>query len=72
VLGLSGEARSQGLQELWQIAHDQNTHIPLFGLNYIHGISPKLHWDPVKRNDIVRVCSILLNGPLRCSGVAHL
>jgi peptide/nickel transport system substrate-binding protein len=54
VLGLSGEARSKGFQELWQIAHDQNTHIPLFGLNYIHGISPKFHWDPVKRNDIVR------------------
>ena len=26
----------------------------LFGLNYIHGISPKFHWDPVKRYDIVR------------------
>ena len=54
VLGLSGEARSKGFQELWQVAHDQNTHIPLFGLNYIHGISPKFHWDPVKRYDIVR------------------
>ena len=54
VLGLSGEARSKGFQELWQIAYDQNTHIPLLGLNYIHGISPKFHWDPTKRNDLVR------------------
>ena len=46
VLGLSGEARGKGFQELWQIAYDQNVFIPLFGLNFIHGISPKLHWDP--------------------------
>jgi len=26
----------------------------LFGLNFIHGMSPKLHWDPTKRNDLVR------------------
>ena len=54
VLGLGGEARSKGFQELWQIAYDQNVFIPMFGLNYIHGISPKFHWDPVKRYDIVR------------------
>jgi peptide/nickel transport system substrate-binding protein len=54
VLGLSGEARSKGFQELWQVVHDLNTHIPLFGPNYIHGISPKFHWDPAKRYDIVR------------------
>ena len=53
-LGLSGEARSKGFQELWQIAYDQNMHIPLFGLNFVHGISPKFHWDPAKRNDLVR------------------
>jgi hypothetical protein len=54
VLGLSGEARSKGFQELWQIAYDQNVVIPLFGLNFIHGISPKFHWDPAKRYDLVR------------------
>ena len=54
VLGLSGEARSKGFQELWQIAYDQNVLIPLFGLNFIHGTSPKFHWDPAKRNDLVR------------------
>jgi peptide/nickel transport system substrate-binding protein len=53
-LGLGGEARSKAFQELMQVVHDQNTHIPLFGLNFVHGISPKFHWDPVKRYDIVR------------------
>jgi peptide/nickel transport system substrate-binding protein len=54
VLGLSGEARSKGFQELWQVAYDQNVFIPLFGLNFIHGLSPKLHWDPAKRYDLIR------------------
>jgi peptide/nickel transport system substrate-binding protein len=54
VLGLSGEARSKGFQELWQVAYDQNVWIPLFGLNFVHGISPKFHWDPAKRYDLVR------------------
>jgi peptide/nickel transport system substrate-binding protein len=53
-LGLGGEARSKTFQELAQVVHDQNTHIPLFGLNFMHGISPKFHWDPAKRYDIVR------------------
>ena len=46
MLGLSGDARSKGFQELWATAYEQNVFIPLFGLNYIHGISPKFHWDP--------------------------
>jgi len=53
-LGLTGDARSKAFQELWQIAYDQNVMIPLFGLNYVHGFSPKFHWDPAKRYDIVR------------------
>ena len=52
--GLTGDARSKAFQELWQIAYEQNVFIPLFGLNFVHGISPKLHWDPTKRNDLVR------------------
>ena len=44
----------QAFQELWQIAYDQNVFIPLFGINFVHGLSPKLHWDPTKRNDLVR------------------
>jgi peptide/nickel transport system substrate-binding protein len=51
---LTGEARSKAFQELWQIAYDQHVFIPMFGLNFVHGISPKLHWDPAKRNDLVR------------------
>jgi peptide/nickel transport system substrate-binding protein len=54
VLGLSGEARAKGFQELWQVAYDQNVWIPLFGMNFVHGTSPKFHWDPAKRYDLVR------------------
>ena len=53
VLGLSGDPRSKGFQELWQTAYDQNVWIPLYGLNFIHGISPKLHWGK-PRYDLVR------------------
>jgi peptide/nickel transport system substrate-binding protein len=53
VLGLSGDARAKGFQELWATAHDQNVFIPLFGLNFIHGISPKLHWG-TPRQDLIR------------------
>jgi hypothetical protein len=28
--------------------------IPLFGLNFIHGISSKLHWGTTKRYDLIR------------------
>jgi peptide/nickel transport system substrate-binding protein len=54
VLGLSGDARAKGFQELWQVAYDQNVVVPLFGLNFIHGISPKLHWGKYPRYDLVR------------------
>ena len=37
-LGLSGDARAKGFQELWATAYDQNVFIPLFGLNFVHGI----------------------------------
>jgi peptide/nickel transport system substrate-binding protein len=53
VLGLTGDARVKGFQELWATAYDQNVFIPLFGLNFIHGISPKLHWGP-PRQDLIR------------------
>jgi peptide/nickel transport system substrate-binding protein len=56
VLGLGGDARSRGFQELWQTAYDQNVFIPLFGLNFIHGISPKLHWGQ-PRYDLLRISS---------------
>ena len=53
VLGLGGDARAKGFQELWATAYDQNVFIPLYGLNFIHGISPKLHWGPA-RQDLIR------------------
>ena len=53
VLGMTGEARVKGFQELWATAYDQNVFIPLFGLNFIHGMSPKLKWGPV-RQDLIR------------------
>jgi peptide/nickel transport system substrate-binding protein len=54
LLGQSGDARAKGFQELWKVAYDQNVFVPLFGLNFIHGLSPKLHWDPAKRYDLIR------------------
>jgi peptide/nickel transport system substrate-binding protein len=54
VLGLSGDARAKGFQELWATAYDQNVWIPLFGLNFVHGISPKLHWNK-PRQDLLRL-----------------
>ena len=54
VLGLGGDARVKGFQELWQVAYDQNVFIPLYGLNFIHGISPKLNWDKHQRYDLIR------------------
>jgi peptide/nickel transport system substrate-binding protein len=56
VLGLTGEPRSRGLQDLWVTARDQNVVIPLFGLNFIHGLSPKLHWGEPRR-DLLRIFS---------------
>jgi peptide/nickel transport system substrate-binding protein len=53
VLGLTGEPRVKGLQELWATAHEQNVWAPLFGLNFVHGMSPKLHWGP-PRTDLIR------------------
>jgi peptide/nickel transport system substrate-binding protein len=53
VLGMSGDARAKGFQELWQVAYDQNVLVPLFGLNFIHGTSPKLKLGP-KRQDLIR------------------
>jgi peptide/nickel transport system substrate-binding protein len=53
VLGMSGDARVKGFQELWATAYDQNVFIPLFGLNFVHGMSPKLKWGPV-RQDLIR------------------
>jgi peptide/nickel transport system substrate-binding protein len=52
-LGLGGDARAKAFQDLWATVYDQNVFVPLFGLNFVHGISPKLHWGPV-RQDLIR------------------
>ena len=52
-LGMSGDARAKSFQELWAKAYDQNVFVPLFGLNFIHGMTPKLKWGPV-RQDLIR------------------
>jgi peptide/nickel transport system substrate-binding protein len=54
VRGLTGDARSKGFQELWATAYDQNVWIPLFGINFIHGLSPKFHWGKTARYDLIR------------------
>ena len=53
-LGLTGDARIKGFQELWQTVHDQNLFISLFGLNFVHGLTPKLHWNK-PRQDLLRL-----------------
>ena len=42
----TGEPRATGFQELWAYAYDHYAFIPLFGLDFIHGISQKLSWTP--------------------------
>jgi peptide/nickel transport system substrate-binding protein len=45
-LGLIGEERDKAFQELWSIAYDRVAFAPLFGLDYVHGIDPRLKWTP--------------------------
>jgi peptide/nickel transport system substrate-binding protein len=52
-LGLGGDARAKAFQELWATIHDQNVFVPLFGLNFVHGLSSKLKLGP-KRQDLIR------------------
>ena len=40
------EERDKAFQELWSIAYDRVAFAPLFGLDYVHGIDPKLKWTP--------------------------
>jgi peptide/nickel transport system substrate-binding protein len=42
----SGEERNKLYQAAWKYAHDQIWYIPLFGLDYVHAVSPKLKWAP--------------------------
>jgi len=53
-LGLTGDARVKGFQELWATAREANVFMPLYGLNFVHGITPKLHWNK-PRQDLLRL-----------------
>jgi hypothetical protein len=53
---MGGEARARGFRELWAAAYDrnvQNVFIPLFGLNFIHGMTPTLKWG-LQRQGLIR------------------
>lgn len=43
---LAGEERARAFQELWQLAYDNYWIVPLFGLDFIHGVSNKVSWTP--------------------------
>jgi peptide/nickel transport system substrate-binding protein len=53
VLAVGGDARVQGFRELWATAYEQNVMVPLYGLNFVHGQTPKLKWGP-PRTDLIR------------------
>jgi len=42
----TGEERDKTYQAAWAYAYDQYWFIPLFGLDYVHGASPRLKWTP--------------------------
>jgi peptide/nickel transport system substrate-binding protein len=43
---LTGEARDQAFQKIWEYGYDKIWYVPLFGLNWVHGASAKLTWNP--------------------------
>jgi peptide/nickel transport system substrate-binding protein len=43
---LTGEERNKAYQAAWKYAYDQVWYLPLFGLDYVHAVSPKLKWAP--------------------------
>jgi peptide/nickel transport system substrate-binding protein len=43
---LEGDARDKALQGLWEYAYDKYWYVPLFGLNWSHGASARLQWEP--------------------------
>jgi peptide/nickel transport system substrate-binding protein len=46
---LSGDERTAAYRALWAKAHDQYWMVPIFGIDYIHGLSARTDWTP--RND---------------------
>jgi hypothetical protein len=43
---LTGDARDKAFQALWEYAYDKYWYVPLFGLNWAHGASKRLQWEP--------------------------
>jgi peptide/nickel transport system substrate-binding protein len=43
---LTGEARDQAFQKVWEYGYQQIWYMPMFGLNWVHGASAKLTWTP--------------------------
>jgi len=43
---LTGDARDKAFQDLWAYAYDKYWYVPLFGLNWAHGASNRLVWEP--------------------------
>jgi peptide/nickel transport system substrate-binding protein len=43
---LEADARDKALQGLWEYAYDKYWYVPLFGLNWSHGASARLQWEP--------------------------
>jgi len=46
VAAMSGEARVKGYQKLWKEIHDNYWVIPIFGIDYIHGLAERVDWQP--------------------------
>jgi peptide/nickel transport system substrate-binding protein len=43
---LTGEAREKAFQGLFEYANSKLWYLPLFGLNWVHGASARLEWEP--------------------------
>jgi peptide/nickel transport system substrate-binding protein len=43
---LMGDERDAAYQKIWADAYDQYWFVPLFGLNYVHGLSARTEWQP--------------------------
>ena len=43
---LEGAERDKGFQGVWAYAYDKYYYVPLFALNWTHGASARLVWEP--------------------------
>jgi peptide/nickel transport system substrate-binding protein len=43
---LKGDARAAAYKALWSEAHDNYWVVPIFGIDYIHGLSARVNWTP--------------------------